>query len=225
MRRLRLVGSIVVLVAALAGCAGEASESDGWPGAGELADRGRGGCGVPAGDVQIEDGVGVLRPGVRVSELRAQCRVVRDTTVTGVEGMPVRTVVVALGADSAVAEVREGRVWRLRLTSERFRGPGGIGVGTPARRLEMVAGAGAYAGKGEVYVLIRSRCGVSYRLAGADLDRVASAATGEEALAVMPESAVVDLVLLWRCGNEAGRRGSRRSDLPPRRRVSSGANT
>jgi hypothetical protein len=147
---------------------------------------------------------------------------VRDTTVLGVEGMPERRVVVALGADSAVAEIQDDSVWRVRLTSRRFRSEDGVGIGTPARRLTELSGAGAYAGEGEVYVLIPSECCVSYRISGAELGEVASASSAEEALRSMPHSAEVDLILIWGCGRGAAPSGFRGSDPMLHRRVSAG---
>ena len=206
----------------VAGCRGDSRAGGHRDSVAVVAGSDRADCDVSRGDVQIAGGIGVLRPGTRVSELRERCDVVRDTTVRGVEGMPARMIVVALGADSAVAEIQDDSVWRVRLTSRRYRSENGIGIGTPARRLAELSGAGAYAGEGEVYVLIPSECGISYRISGAELGRVASASSAEEALRSMPPSAEVDLILIWGCAPDVAPSGFRSSDPMLHRRVSAG---
>ena len=110
-------------------------------------------CAVPAGDVQIEGGAGVLRIGSTVADLRGRCRVVRDTIVPDNEGMPSRELTIALGGDRAIAELVGDSVWRLRFTSPRFRS-GNVRVGTTVAELERFEGARALVGEGEVYVTL-----------------------------------------------------------------------
>jgi hypothetical protein len=199
--------AILAILATLAllaslGCAGEdGSDRDGPPSDDRVASAD---CGVPAGDVQIDEGIGVLRPGVSVDDIRERCTVVRDTVVPGPEGIPTRLLVVKLGADSAVGEVVDDALWRVRLSSERFRSAQGFGVGTRAREIAAAPGAGVHVGEGEVYMLLEGICGVSYRLAGVDFGRVASAQSAESALEELPDSARVDRVLLWRCTQDRG---------------------
>lgn len=159
-------------------------------------------CGVAAEDVQVAGGVGVLRPGASVAEVEAECSVVLDTVQAGPEGMPVRTLLVALGGDSVVAEIAADTVWRLRLTSSRFRTPAGFAVGTPAKVLAAANGARVQIGEGEVYMVVAGECGVSYRIAGVDFGTVAAARSPEQALADLPDSARVDRILIWRCAPE-----------------------
>ena len=156
-------------------------------------------CGVAAGDVQIDGGVGVLRIGVSVEEVRERCTVIRDTTVLDNEGMPARWLVVLLDGDTAVAEIAADRVWRLRLTTPRFRTSAGLGVGTRISELVAIAGARALVGEGEIYVTVPAICGVSYRITGADFARVAGARSPELAMAELPEAAHVDLLLVMDC--------------------------
>jgi hypothetical protein len=189
------------LLAAL-GCAGERGSDGAGPPLEDLVASLE--CGVPAGDVQIDEGVGVLRPGVGVEDVRQRCTVVRDTVVPGPEGMPTRLLVVKLGADSAIGEVVGDTLWRVRLSSERFRSAQGFGVGTLAREIAAAPGAGVHVGEGEVYMLLEGLCGVSYRLAGVDFGRVASAQSAERALEELPDSARVDRMLLWRCTQDRG---------------------
>jgi hypothetical protein len=195
--------ALAALLAAVVGCGDSRPRGENGRGAAlspadSLAD-----CGVPAGDVQIDAPLGVLRPGAAVPDIRSRCAVVRDTILTGAEGMPVRLLTVALGTDSVTAEVVNDTIWRLRLTSARFRSASGFGVGTPARAIAAAPGARVHVGEGEVYMLVAGSCGVSYRIAGADFGRVA-AASATAALEELPDTARVDRVLVWRCESASG---------------------
>lgn len=160
-------------------------------------------CGVSSGDVQVRGGVGVLRPGLSVSDANARCRVVVDTVVRGAEGAEVRLLAIELGADTAWAEVEGDSVWRIRLTNERFRTAAGFGPGSAARAVAAAPGASVALGEGEVYMQIAERCGESYRVAGVEFARMAAAVRGDSALAALPDSARVDGLLLFRCAPEA----------------------
>jgi hypothetical protein len=155
-------------------------------------------CGVPAGDVQIDGGVGVLRIGTPVADLTKRCSIVRDATVPDNEGMPSRELAIALGSDTAIAEVVGDSVWRLRFTSPRFRA-GDVRVGTTVADLERFDGARALVGEGELYVTLPEICGVSFRIAGAEFARAASARSPEAALGTLPDTARVDLLLVFAC--------------------------
>lgn len=164
-------------------------------------------CGVPAGDVQvlppgdvqIDPGVGVLRPGAAVAGVLRGCVVARDTIVRDVEGMPQRQLQVVVGPDTVIAEVVTDTVWRVRLTSRRFRVLDSLGVGSAARALTRRAGARALIGEGEVYLTIPEACGVSFRVSGVDFAHVAGAGAPERAVARVPDTATVDLLLLLPC--------------------------
>jgi hypothetical protein len=158
-------------------------------------------CGVGPGDVQINGGLGVLRIGTLADHVRERCQIVRDTTVLDNEGMVARELVISLGADTAVAEVQSDSVWRLRLTSRRFRTGEGLGIGSSVGELAANAGARALVGEGEIYVTVPATCGVSYRIGGADFGRVARAPSAERAIDVLPDTARVDLLLVVGCGH------------------------
>ena len=201
-RILTIAAAAALTLATAAGCQRDAAPADTAIDSASSARRGATDCGVLPGDVQVEEGVGVLRIGTSVEEVRQRCRVVRDTTVLDNEGMPARRLVVSIGDDTAVAEIVEDSVWRVRLTSSRFRAGGGLGIGTSGSALAAIPGARALVGEGEVYVTIPGTCGVSYRVAGADFARVSSARSPEEAMSLLPGTAQVDLLLVYACANE-----------------------
>lgn len=183
-------------------CRGESRQADSTVLVGATQQSARD-CGIPPGDVQIDEGAGVLRAGVPASQVLERCEVVLDTTVLDNEGMPARELVIALGADTAVAEVVADSVWRVRFSSSRFRSSDGIGVGSAVSVLKRLPGARALVGEGEVYVTVPTTCGVSYRIAGADYPAIASAPAAEAALRRLPDTARVDRVLVFACAERA----------------------
>lgn len=144
------------------------------------------------------DGVGALRVGRPVSEVREACEVVRDTTVPGPEGQPSRRLHVLARGDTMTVEVVDDAVWRVTVTGEAVRTDDGLGVGTPVRELASADGAQAHAGEGGAYVLLPTRCGMSFRFAPTG----AAPSGGEwtrDALFRLPGDPEVTAVLLTGC--------------------------
>ena len=145
-----------------------------------------------------EEGIGELRIGTNVESLRQKCNVVRDTTVMGAEGMPARKVAVAFSRDTVEAEIVDGKVWRIAVTSLRLRTADAIGVGTTIGRLRQLKDSHGMTGEGQFFVASPQHCGMSFRLSGAgpraqrgDLDR--------DGLFTLPEMTVVSEILVFGC--------------------------
>ena len=153
-------------------------------------------CGVDARTPLTGDGIGDLRVGMPVEAVSRGCRVLRDTTALGAEGMQERRILVDLGRDSVVAVVDSNRVWRLHVSSPAFRTSDSLGVGTPASALRR-AGARVLTGEGKVFVTLPSHCGLSFRLRGVQAGRVSS-------VSQLPPGAVVDEVLAIGCARSRG---------------------
>ena len=153
-------------------------------------------CGMDASASVTGDGIGALRVGATVEDVARQCRVVRDATAPGPEGMPERRIVVDLGRDSVSAVVDSGRVWRLHVRTPAFRTADSLGVGTPGPTLRR-PGAQVLTGEGAVFVTLPSHCGLSFRLRGVEFGRVTRPAQ-------IPDTAVVEEVLAFGCSG--GRR-------------------
>jgi hypothetical protein len=153
-------------------------------------------CGVDTTTTVTGEGIGALRVGAPVEDVARQCRVVRDATAPGPEGMPERRIVVAIGRDSVSAVVDSGRVWRLHVRTPAFRTADSLGVGTTGPTLRR-PGARVLAGEGAVFVTLPSHCGLSFRLRGVEFGRVTRPAQ-------IPDTAVVEDVLAFGC--LAGRR-------------------
>jgi hypothetical protein len=145
-----------------------------------------------------EEGIGQLRIGTTAESLRQKCKVVRDTTVTGAEGMPARKVAVAFSRDTVEAEIVDGKVWRIAVTSPRLRTVDAIGVGTTIGRLRQLKDPRGMMGEGQLFVASPQHCGMSFRLSGAgprgqrgDLDRAG--------LFTLPEMTMVSEILVFGC--------------------------
>lgn len=109
------------------------------------------------------DGAGALRIGMTVDEVRTQCGVSSEGTRPGPEGETSRVIVVAMGADTVEAEIVDGRVWRIPVTSPRLRTANDLGVGTPLSRLLDLRDVRPAMGEG-LYVLSPAHCGISFQL-------------------------------------------------------------
>jgi hypothetical protein len=145
-----------------------------------------------------EEGIGQLRIGTTAESLRQKCKVVRDTTVTGAEGMPARKVAVAFSRDTVEAEIVDGKVWRIAVTSPRLRTVDAIGVGTAIGRLRTLKDPHGMMGEGQLFVASPQHCGMSFRVSGAgprglrgDLDRAG--------LFTLPEMTMVSEILVVGC--------------------------
>ena len=152
-------------------------------------------CGVDAHTPLTGDGISDLRVGAPVEAIARSCRILRDTTGLGAEGMQERRILVDLRRDSVVAVVDSNRVWRLHVSSPAFRTSDSLGVGTPASALRR-AGARALTGEGKVFVTLPSHCGLSFRLRGVQAGRVSS-------VSQLPPG-VVDEVLAIGCSRSRG---------------------
>ena len=66
------------------------------------------------GDAQIhESGIGLLRIGASVATIKGKCRVVRDTTVIDLEGMPARRMSVEIAGETVEGDIVNNKVWRV----------------------------------------------------------------------------------------------------------------
>jgi hypothetical protein len=148
---------------------------------------------VCADTLLTDERAGPVRVGAMVDTVRAICRVSRDTTVTDMEGMPSRRLTVATAGDSVEAEIVDARVWRISITSPRFRTVDSLGVGTSISRLKQMTGARAMRGEGAVYAALPNHCGMSFQLTGF------KPAAGAIVLQNLPPSVTVLRVLVFGC--------------------------
>jgi hypothetical protein len=152
---------------------------------------------LPCGDSRVlhGSGIGLFVVGIGVDSLARACSVLRDTTELGAEGMPERRIIVQLGVDSVYATIDSGRVWRIEVTSERFRTADGFGVGTYAR--EFAARRASIAVGEGVFIVSDAHCGMSFGIDGVELypsPRIDS----------LPATSRVASVLIYGCTSRSG---------------------
>jgi hypothetical protein len=158
-----------------------------------------GACATADADTQLrDDGIGALRLGASVEVVKRTCRVLRDTTVTGPEGMPARKLAVEIAGETVEAEIVDNKVWRISVKSPRFRTADSLGVGTPLSHLLQLEGARGMMGEGALYFATSAHCGMSFRLSeNRPLDP--SGDWNKSALARLPASTKVTEVLIFGC--------------------------
>lgn len=149
-------------------------------------------CGVDSSAVLTGDGIGRLRVGASLSDVRAECRIIRDTTRLDVEGMQQRRIAVDLGRDTVEADVVDDRVWRIHVEGPAFRTADGLGVGSTVGELRDGRAARVLAGEGAMFIALADRCGLSFRLVGVPYGR-------ERPVADLPDDARVVEVLAFGC--------------------------
>lgn len=119
-------------------------------------------CGAPT--ALSGSGIGALRIGRTVEELRSACDVLWDTTALDIEGQPARTVGVRIGRDSVRAEIVDDSVWRLSITTPALRTADSLGVGSQLEQLLEEPGVRVLSGEGAVFVTTPEHCGLSFEL-------------------------------------------------------------
>jgi hypothetical protein len=129
--------------------------------------------------------VGPIRIGMTEAEVRGAVTT-SDVTVTAItrtlEGMPAPALAItargsAKRTQRLLAEMEEGRVWRMEVTDPRLATSVGARVGLSLRRLEQIYGRGEIMmGEGRVYVRFSKRAPThTYGLEGGpNLERAAS---------------------------------------------------
>lgn len=127
-------------------------------------------------------------------DVRRRCPVVGDTTLM-LEGEPQPAMRIALGGDTIVAEVVEGRIWRIRVTSPGLTTSDSLHVGTPVRRLAALPGAALAFGEGQ-FIVSPAHCGLSFGIEGLPF-RTRPWTTAE--LATMPDRVRVGTILVTGC--------------------------
>jgi hypothetical protein len=136
-------------------------------------------------------GVGEVRLGLPIAQLKAKCVVVLDTTIEfGSEGLPERRVVVLIGNEPLDVEVDGDRVWRIDVTSPQIRTADSLGLGTTAHSLRLAGAELLGSAEGGFYVRVPRDCGLSFRI-----ERVTHARSWSD----IPSKAKVDQVLVVGC--------------------------
>ncbi len=112
-------------------------------------------------------GIGAVRLGMTADSLRASCQGSVERREAADEGDTALVLHVPIGADTAVAEIDVGQVWRIQVRAPGLRTEDGIGVGSTLGELLTDDRATGMSGEGRLFVITPSRCGLSFQLAPA----------------------------------------------------------
>jgi hypothetical protein len=149
-------------------------------------------CGAQTPPVLAENGVGTLRVGMTSDDVYRYCQVLDDTTLQhGKEGMRERRMIVVVPPVTAVATMSAGLVWRIEVSSPRFRTLDSLGVGTTLAELRR-SSARLAAGEGGAFVTRSDHCGLSFQLGREPV-------VVSKRLADIPDSARVTSILIVGC--------------------------
>ncbi|MEO5588493.1 MAG: hypothetical protein ABIS03_02815, partial [Gemmatimonadaceae bacterium] len=120
-------------------------------------------CGAAGMAFLTDEGIGALREGRRVSDVKGLCRVISDSPQRGAEGMTERVLVVSIAGEPVRSIVTNDRIGRIEVSSPTFKTADSLGVDTPLSRIAAVKGARFFPGEGGVYGFIPGHCGLSFR--------------------------------------------------------------
>jgi hypothetical protein len=155
-------------------------------------------CGVSKTTRLTDEGLGELKTGRPVAEVKRLCNVTSDSRQRGTEGQMERILVVDLGGETVAATVVDDRVWRLDIRTPRFTTADSLGVDTSLRRIAHLRGAQFAPGEDGVYGFAAAHCGMSFRFSLP----LRPPAGGQWTVAAIERDhgdAVVDRVLVRKC--------------------------
>lgn len=138
-----------------------------------------------------DSGIGALRIGATVEDIRSRCMVLsEDTAALAAEGQTEHRLVVVTGSTNTTLAIVDGRIWRIYVASQLFRTTDSLGVGTTVGQLR---GPNARLARGEgTFVLRGDHCGLSFQLGP-------GVPPTSQTLDAVPDSVRVERVLVIRC--------------------------
>lgn len=155
-------------------------------------------CGVSRATRLTDEGLGELKPGRPVAEVKRLCNVTSDGQQRGIEGQMERVMVVDLAGENVAASIVDDKVWRLDIRTPRFTTADSLGVDTSLRRIAHLRGAQFAPGEDGVYGFAADHCGMSFRFSLP----MRPPAGGQWTVATIERDhgdAVVDRVLIKKC--------------------------
>jgi hypothetical protein len=120
-------------------------------------------CGIIGKPVITDDGIGELKVGRSVGDIRRLCEVVSDGEELGSEGTKERVIVTRIGGESVRAVITGDKVWRIEVMSPRILTTDSLGVDTPLHRVAARRGARFFPGEDGVYGFVGDYCALSFR--------------------------------------------------------------
>ena len=142
------------------------------------------------------EGVGCVRIGAREEDVREGCGTVSDT-VLHLEGMEQPAVRVRVGGTDLLAEIVDGRVWRVSVLGPAPRTPDSLGVGTPYASAAEVLDLEVHPGEGRFFAVPAGVCGISFELEGVPFE---TTSPHTDALRAAGDAVRISRVLIYACG-------------------------
>jgi hypothetical protein len=159
MRSYRLLLAFPIV---LAGCRIEKMKSADTTRGGVEPGPGIPACGIAPESRVSEDGLGLLRIGVALDVIRGSCAVLSEES--GDEKVPA-VARIDLGRDTALVELREGRIRRIVLHHQAYRTSDSLGVGTHLSTLMRLPEAVGVTDRNRLYAVSPAYCGLRFMLA------------------------------------------------------------
>jgi len=156
-------------------------------------------CGVTSTTRITDEGIGELKPGRSVSDVKRLCDVFSDAPQLATEGQMERVLSVRIGSETIAATVVDDRIWRLDVRTPRFVTADSLGVDVPLHRIAKLRGAQFAPGEDGVYGFAAAHCGMSFRFSLP----LRPPAGGQWTAASIDRDhgdATVDRVLIRKCG-------------------------
>ncbi|MEZ4425554.1 MAG: hypothetical protein R3E98_19320 [Gemmatimonadota bacterium] len=152
-------------------------------------------AGPQASALISDSAVGCLELEATLAEVRSACGATTDTTLH-LEGQAQEAVWVDVGPGRVLAEVRNGRVWRIQVRDPGLTTRDSIGVGAPVNRLATLPGISIAYGEG-TFAMTEAHCGNSFSIQGLPSRREP---WGPEELRALGDSVrVVGILVFGRC--------------------------
>ena len=120
-------------------------------------------CGITGVPVLTDEGIGELKEGLGVDDVRARCEVISDSEQQGSEGMKERVLVVRVGGETVRATVNDDRIYRIEVSTPRLATTDSLAVDTPLHMIAAARGAKFLPGEDGVYGFIANHCAMSFR--------------------------------------------------------------
>jgi hypothetical protein len=120
-------------------------------------------CGVDATTRLTDEGIGELKAGRRVSDVKRLCDVMNDSEQRGIEGQMERVIIVRLGSETVSSTVVKDKIWRIDVRTPHFHTTDSLGIDTPLHRIAKMRGAQFAPGEDGVYGFVAAHCGLSFR--------------------------------------------------------------
>jgi hypothetical protein len=120
-------------------------------------------CGVTPMTRLTDGGIGDLKPGRALAEVKKLCEVVSDSNQTGSEGQTERVIVVRLSGETVSATIVDDKIFRIDVRTPHFQTSDSLGIDTPLHRIAKMRGAQFAPGEDGVYGFVADHCGLSFR--------------------------------------------------------------